>query len=84
MGEVVDETFEGSENDTFVHDFGEGVTESARLAEPGLERRVGLVGSHESVEGWVFYAIRLRASLIMLSSRKDPKEGFLMAARVSS
>lgn len=82
--EIEDDALEGPQENTLIHDLGEGVTESSRLAETCLEGGVGLEGSDESIEGWVSAYVRLRRRRGRLSPTKEAKLGYLTLLKASS
>lgn len=84
LGSVENQTLECTENHSLVHDLGKGVTECRRFQETGLQRGVGLIGHHETIEGCVEWELRLHRKRGMLSWRKLDRVGSFRACRVVS
>ncbi len=84
MGGVEDESLEGSQEYTLIHDLSKGVTEGSRFHKAGLETGIGLIGSDKAIEGCVAIGVRLRRRRGRLSEMKPAREGFCTAWKAES
>ncbi len=81
---IEDGSLECSEDDSFVHNLGKGMTECTWFVKPGFETGIGLIGCDESVEGLIIMELRLSKNLKRLSWKKEENVGDLTLSLASS